>query len=109
MIDYIKASVFRFNPDKDAKPYFSEYKVETGEEISVLALLSRIHDDIDPELSFRSYCCGLQMCQSCLMRINHKRKLACMTMVKPGEEIIIEPASYPDSHIKDLVTKLIKG
>jgi succinate dehydrogenase / fumarate reductase, iron-sulfur subunit len=108
MTDCIKASVFRFDPDKDTKPYFVDYSIEIEEEMSVLALLNRIQNNIDPELSFRSYCCGLQMCRSCLMKINHKRRLACLTMVKPGEKVIIEPSSYPDLHIKDLVTKLNK-
>lgn len=106
MNDYIKASVFRYNPERDAKPYYSEYQIEAQQEISVLSLLSRIQNDIDPTLSFRSYCCGLQMCRSCLMRVNHKKRFACLTLVKPGEKVIIEPATYPDSHIKDLVVKL---
>jgi len=106
MNGYITASVFRYDPGKDTEPYYDEYRVKADEEISVLMLLARIQEDVDPTLSFRSYCCGLQMCRSCLMKINRKSKFACLTLVKPGGKVLIEPSTYPDLHIKDLVVKL---
>jgi len=106
MNGYITASIFRYDPEKDTEPYYNEYQIKVEEEISVLVLLNRIQEDIDLTLSFRSYCCGLQMCRSCLMKINHKKRFACLTLVKPGEKVVIEPATYPDWHIKDLVVKL---
>jgi len=108
MNNQITAIVFRYDPERDEKPYYDEYRVEVEEEISVLILLNRIHNEIDPTLSFRSFCCGLQMCRSCLLKINHKKRFACMTPVKPGEKVTIEPALYPDGHVKDLVSKLIQ-
>jgi succinate dehydrogenase/fumarate reductase-like Fe-S protein len=108
MNNQITAIVFRYDPERDEKPYYDEYRVEAEEEISVLILLNRIHNEIDPTLSFRSFCCGLQMCRSCLLKINHKKRFACMTPVKPGEKVTIEPALYPDGHVKDLVSKLIQ-
>jgi succinate dehydrogenase / fumarate reductase iron-sulfur subunit len=103
---FITASIFRYDPEKDAKPHYDKYRIKVDEEISVLVLLKRIQEDLDETLSFRSYCCGLQMCRSCLMKVNHKKRFACLTLVKPGEQVVIEPATYPDSHIKDLVVKL---
>jgi succinate dehydrogenase/fumarate reductase-like Fe-S protein len=108
MNNQITAIVFRYDPERDEKPYYDEYRVEAEEEISVLILLNRIHNEIDPTLSFRSFCCGLQMCRSCLLKINHKKRFACLTPVKPGEKVTIEPALYPDGHVKDLVSKLIQ-
>lgn len=105
MSAYIIAEVFRFNPDTDILPYFQEYRVEAEEPVSVLVLLNRIHEEVDNTLSFRSYCCGLQSCRSCLMRINHINKFACLTLVRPGEKVTVEPSTYPDYHIKDLVVK----
>lgn len=105
MDNHITAVVFRFDPDRDAEPYYVEYRIETDQELSVLVLLNRIQSEIDQTLSFRSYCCGLQMCQSCLVKVNHKKRLACLTLAKPGEKVIIEPESYPDFHIKDLVVQ----
>jgi succinate dehydrogenase/fumarate reductase-like Fe-S protein len=106
MKGYITANVFRYDPEKDPQPYYQEYQVKAEEEMSVLVLLNHIQEDIDQTLSFRSYCCGLQMCRSCLMKIDHSKKFACLTMVKPGEKVTIEPLAFPESHIKDLVTKL---
>jgi succinate dehydrogenase/fumarate reductase-like Fe-S protein len=106
MSDHVIASVFRFDPNTDKKPYFKEYQVTLENEMSVLVLLNRIQNEIDPTLSFRNYCCGLQMCKSCLMKINHRKRFACLTLVRPGESVMIEPATYPKSHIKDLVVKL---
>ncbi len=104
MSDHITAKVFRYDPDKDEAPYMKEYKVGANERMTVLVLLDRIHHSSDETLSFRHYCCGLQMCKSCLMRINGKKRFACLTLVEPGEEIVIEPVTYPENHIKDLVS-----
>jgi succinate dehydrogenase/fumarate reductase-like Fe-S protein len=102
----ITALVFRFDPDQDREPRFDEYRVRAEEEVSVLVLLDRIQKEIDQTLSFRSYCCGLQMCGSCLMKINQKKRFACITLVRPGEKVAIEPTSFPEGHIKDLVVKM---
>lgn len=106
MSAYITASVFRYDPERDSEPRHEEYRVETDTEMSVLVLLDRIQKNIDPTLSFRSYCCGLQMCRSCLMKINGKKNFACITVVKPGEKVVVEPASFPSLHVKDLVVAL---
>ena len=105
MTGKITAKVFRYDPDTDSSPYFKEYEVSADEEMSVLVLLDRIQKEMDPTLSFRSYCCGLQMCRSCLMKINSRKTLACVTLVSPGEETVIEPVSYPEGHVKDLIVK----
>ena len=101
----IKAQVFRFDPERDERPHYVEYDVDAAEETYVLVLLDRIQREMDATLSFRSYCCGLQSCGSCLMRINKKRMFACLTTVKPGEEVTIDPLTYPEGHIKDLVVE----
>ncbi|MBW2064182.1 MAG: hypothetical protein JRJ03_04520 [Deltaproteobacteria bacterium] len=105
MADPIVADIFRYDPDRDEKPYFQEYRVTVGERISVLMLLDHIYGEMDHTLSFRDYCCGLQMCRSCLMKINHKKKFACLTLVGPGERVVIEPLTYPEKHVKDLVVE----
>jgi len=106
MRHYITARVFRFDPTTDKEPYFKTYKIRTDDRVSVLVLLDQIYKEVDHTLSFRSYCCGLQMCRSCLMKINRRNALACLTLVKPGDEVLIEPISYPQQHIKDLVVKI---
>jgi succinate dehydrogenase/fumarate reductase-like Fe-S protein len=106
MADTVTALVFRYNPDLDTEPRYQEYLVPVEEELSILVLLNRIQQEIDPTLSFRSFCCGLQMCRSCLMKIDGKRKFACFTFVKPGEKVTVEPLTFPDAHIKDLVVRI---
>ena len=106
MADAITARLFRYDPDHDAEPHFQEYRVAVDDDTSVLVLLNRIQQEMDETLSFRSFCCGLQLCRSCLMRINGKRRFACITLVKPGEKVTIEPLTYPEGHIKDLVASI---
>ena len=106
MAETITALVYRYDPDHDTAPRYQEYRVPVMEELSVLVLLNRIQQEIDPTLSFRSYCCGLQMCRSCLMKIDGRRKFACITPVKPGEKVTVEPLTFPEGHIKDLVVRI---
>lgn len=101
----IKALVFRYDPERDEKPRYVKYEVDATEEIYVLVLLDHIQREMDATLSFSSYCCGLQSCGSCRMRINKKTKFACLTTVKPGEKVTLDPLTYPQGHVKDLVVR----
>ena len=102
----IIAKIFRFDPDRDREPCFQEYSIPAEEDTTVLMLLDRIYREQDNTLGFRNYCCGLQMCRSCLMKINHKKKFACLTPVRSGEEVVLEPVSFPEDHIRDLVVRI---
>jgi succinate dehydrogenase / fumarate reductase, iron-sulfur subunit len=106
MAETTSVKVFRYDPDRDKEPWYQEYRLPAEQEISVLVLLSRIQQELDGSLSFRSFCCGLQMCRSCLMRVNGKRKFGCITLVKPGETVTIDPLTFPERHIKDLVVEI---
>jgi fumarate reductase (CoM/CoB) subunit B len=105
----IKVVVFRYDPAAGDPPRYDEFRVDAGEEMSVLLLLDKIQKEIDPTLGFRAYCCGLQMCRSCLVKINRKNRLACITLVKPGEEVLVEPATFSEKHIRDLVVSADYG
>jgi succinate dehydrogenase/fumarate reductase-like Fe-S protein len=100
---HITLKVFRFDPDVDQDPRFQEYRMAVEGRSTVLMLLDRIQREVDPSLSFRDYCCGLQTCRSCLLKINKKTKMACMEQVAPGDRLTIEPVSFPERHVKDLV------
>jgi succinate dehydrogenase / fumarate reductase, iron-sulfur subunit len=106
MSDVIIARLFRFDPDRDTEPHYRDYHVAVEGETSALVLLNTIQKEIDPTLSFRSFCCGLQRCGSCLIRINGRKAFACVTTIRPGERVVLEPASYPEDHIKDLVVHM---
>lgn len=96
--------VFRFDPDADRHPRFDEFQVSFSDPVSVLVLLSRIQKEQDRTLALRDYSCGLQLCGSCLMKINGKKKFACHELVRGGECLTIEPLSFPEKHVRDLVS-----
>ncbi len=102
----VRALVFRFDPEKDDKPRYVEYALDIAEETYALVLLDRIQREMDATLSFRSYCCGLQACGSCRVQINKVKSFACLTVVKPGDEVVIDPLTFPEDHIKDLVVEV---
>jgi succinate dehydrogenase / fumarate reductase iron-sulfur subunit len=75
--------IFRFDPQKDPKPYEQEFQVDLGdaEEVTVLDALFTIQQTQDKSLSFR-YSCRLAMCGSCALVVNGKECLACKTRIK---------------------------
>ncbi|EDP76587.1 2Fe-2S iron-sulfur cluster-binding protein [Hydrogenivirga sp. 128-5-R1-1] len=78
----------------------TEYEVETGENPTVLEILTKIKEELDPSLSFRAMC-RASVCGTCAVKVNGEHRLACNTRVN-GEEVLIEPV---DGYIpiKDLV------
>lgn len=80
-IETIKFSVYRYNPEKDAKPYMQNISVEIDETDRKLldALVKlKIKDDT---ISFRRSC-REGVCGSDAMNINGKNGLACVTDVR---------------------------
>lgn len=75
----MKFSIYRYDPDKDAKPYMQDYEleVEPGRDMMLLEALVRLKDQ-DPTLAFRRSC-GEGVCGSDGMNINGKNGLACIT------------------------------
>jgi len=72
-----------------------EYRltINKDEKTSLLQALEEIYQTQDDTLAFRRYCCGLQFCNSCMMRVNGKNTHACMTILKPGETYKVGPLS----------------
>ncbi len=76
----MKLSVYRFDPDKDERPYMKDYDVTPeGSDQMLLDVLVRakVQDD---SLSFRRSC-REGVCGSDAMNINGKNGLACITRV----------------------------
>ena len=70
--------IYRYDPDKDAKPYMKEYDVELGSsDRMLLDALIRIKE-MDDSLSIRRSC-REGVCGSDAMNINGKNGLACVT------------------------------
>lgn len=77
----VQLRIYRYDPDRDARPYFQDYRVDADvNEHMVLDLLVRIKSFIDDSLSFRRSC-REGVCGSDGMNINGKNRLACVTRV----------------------------
>ncbi len=70
----------RFNPLKDTKPYYQEFKLTVFKGMTLLEVLQQIKDKIDPTLAFRAFCRSA-ICGSCSVKVNGFPKLACKTQV----------------------------
>ncbi len=98
----------RYNPEKDAKPYFKDYTLDGLE--GTHRVLDALHDikwQQDGTLSFRRSCAH-GMCGSDGMAINGRNTLACSLLlqdikgIESGKPVTIEPLPFLPI-IKDLV------
>ncbi|MCW8092176.1 succinate dehydrogenase iron-sulfur subunit [Alteromonas sp. ASW11-130] len=72
-------SIYRYNPDVDAKPHMQDYtlEVDEGQDMMVLDALIALKEQ-DPTLSFRRSC-REGVCGSDGINMNGKNGLACIT------------------------------
>jgi succinate dehydrogenase / fumarate reductase iron-sulfur subunit len=77
----MKFKIYRYNPEKDTKPYIQSYQLDDVEPgMMLLTALLRIKDEQDETLSFRRSC-GEGVCGSDGMNINGVNGLACITSI----------------------------
>lgn len=78
-----KFKIYRYDPDKDKKPYMQEYNVDINKYncIMLLDALLAIKNHLDPTLSLRRSC-REGVCGSDGMNVNGKNGLACITHLK---------------------------
>jgi succinate dehydrogenase / fumarate reductase, iron-sulfur subunit len=89
----MKFSIYRYNPEKDTKPYMEDYEVDTAAEEChmVLDALMIIKNKKDDTLTFRRSC-REGVCGSDGMNINGKNGLACTTHLSSLKApIVIRP------------------
>ena len=87
----INVKIKRFNPEKDKRPYWAEYKVKARGTDRVLDVLHDIKWETDGTLSFRRSCAH-GICGSDAMLINGVNRLACKILVRDlGDTINVEP------------------
>lgn len=102
----MKFKIFRFDPEKDAEPYFQDYTVAAEPWERLLDCLNRIKWEQDGTLSYRMSCAH-GVCGSDAMKINGRCALACQKLVKDyaESEVLIEPLpTFPV--LKDLIVDL---
>jgi succinate dehydrogenase / fumarate reductase iron-sulfur subunit len=87
----MKLSIYRYDPDKDARPYMQDYevKLDSADRMLLDALVkAKVQDDT---LSFRRSC-REGVCGSDAFNINGKNGLACITKVAElPEHVTIRP------------------
>jgi succinate dehydrogenase/fumarate reductase-like Fe-S protein len=88
----ISIQAYRFNPDRQEEGRFQSYTVPSTEPLSVMALLAKIHE-MDDSFACRTSTCFKGQCGACLIRVNGKDVLGCVTLVRPGESVVLEPHS----------------
>src|SRR4051812_25334896 len=88
----MKFSIYRFQPEKDAKPFMQDYELplSEGQDMMLLEALTKLKEQ-DSTLSFRRSC-GEGVCGSDGMNINGKNGLACITPLSSLKApIVIRP------------------
>src|ERR1700743_2461231 len=73
--------IYRWSPDNEANPTLDTFEIDLDKcGPMVLDALTKINDEIDPNLSFRRSC-REGVCGSCAMNIDGHNTLACLTPI----------------------------
>jgi succinate dehydrogenase / fumarate reductase iron-sulfur subunit len=101
----VELRILRFDPERDPRPHWQEYRVETDPMARVLDLLHTVKWEQDGALTFRRSCAH-GVCGSDAMLINGRNRLACKIRVDQlGRRISVAP--LPGLRvIKDLVVDM---
>ncbi|MCB5362222.1 succinate dehydrogenase iron-sulfur subunit [Pusillimonas sp. CC-YST705] len=85
----VKFEIYRYDPDKDERPYMQKLDVELqpGDKMLLDALV-RIKNDVDDSLAIRRSC-REGVCGSDAMNINGRNGLACTTNLRELKEPIV--------------------
>ena len=88
----VKFEIYRYDPDKDERPYMQKLEVELQPtDKMLLDALIRIKMDVDYSLALRRSC-REGVCGSDAMNINGKNGLACTTnMLELKEPVVLRP------------------
>ena len=96
----VRIRVQRSDPEAGQAPEWQEYEVALDPGQSVTGVLRRINELQDGSLAYR-VSCHRGICASCIMRINGRQRLGCVTEVVGDTELL--PAL--GTVIKDLVVE----
>ena len=87
----MKLSIYRYDPDKDEKPYMKDYEVALDHADRMLLDAMVKAKALDDSLSFRRSC-REGVCGSDAMNINGKNGLACLTNMRTlSGTIVLKP------------------
>jgi succinate dehydrogenase / fumarate reductase, iron-sulfur subunit len=101
----VQLRILRFDPERDQKPHWQTYMVESGPMDRVLDLLHTVKWEQDGTLTFRRSCAH-GVCGSDALLINGRNRLACKIRVDQlGRKISVAPLPGLPV-IKDLVVDM---
>lgn len=88
----VKFEIYRYDPDKDDRPYMQKLEVELQPtDKMLLDAIVRIKNDVDDSLALRKSC-REGVCGSDAMNINGRNGLACTTnLLELTEPIVLRP------------------
>jgi succinate dehydrogenase / fumarate reductase iron-sulfur subunit len=88
----VKFEIYRYDPDKDERPYMQKLEVELQPtDKMLLDAIERIKSSVDDSLALRRSC-REGVCGSDAMNINGKNGLACTTnLLELKEPIVLKP------------------
>ncbi len=102
----MKFLIYRYNPEKDEKPYMQNYELDiTDKGMMLLDALLEIKAKLDESLSFRRSC-GEGVCGSDGMNINGRNGLACITPLKSLKEPVVVRPLPSLSVVRDLIVDM---
>ena len=87
--DEINVLVYRSHGGEEnisKKDEYMKYKIPFEERMTVLDALNYINENLGGNLSYY-YSCRIGKCNGCLVSVNGKNKLACVTLAKEGIEV----------------------
>ncbi|OIO54807.1 MAG: succinate dehydrogenase iron-sulfur subunit [Alphaproteobacteria bacterium CG_4_10_14_0_2_um_filter_63_37] len=91
MTHTVEIKIYRFDPEKDAKPSTRTYTVEASPGMMLLDALIAIKEGQDPSLTFRRSC-REGVCGSDGLNVNGRNMLACVTpLTELGRKISVYP------------------
>ena len=103
----IRVPIRRESPATGKASGVQIYEVEAKGEMTILEILHKIYQHLDPTIAYRRYRCGRRICRSCEVKLDGKVVRGCATLLRPGETYSLEPA-HPSSLIRDLVFEFDK-
>jgi succinate dehydrogenase / fumarate reductase iron-sulfur subunit len=90
----VKFEIYRYDPDKDERPYMQKLEVELQPtDKMLLDALVRIKNDVDDSLALRRSC-REGVCGSDAMNINGKNGLACTTNLPVIRDLIVDMTHF---------------
>jgi succinate dehydrogenase / fumarate reductase iron-sulfur subunit len=102
----MKFKVYRYNPEKDKKPYMQdlELNIPEGTDMMVLGAIELLKEE-DPTIALRRSC-REGVCGSDGMNINGKNRLACITPLSSLKEPIVLRPLPGLAVIRDLIVDM---